>query len=125
MTPEDLAAHRADWVEPIAMAYNGVHLHEIPPNGQGIAALIALGILQHLELQRFAADSAESLHLQIEAMKCAFAEVFRHVADIDHMPVPPRSCSPTTGWPPRPRASAWTAPARKAAACRPAAARCT
>ena len=89
MTAEDLAAHRADWVEPLAMAYNGVHLHEIPPNGQGIAALIALGILRHLELQRFAADSAESLHLQIEAMKCAFAEVFRHVADIDHMPVPP------------------------------------
>jgi gamma-glutamyltranspeptidase / glutathione hydrolase len=89
MTADDLAAHQADWVEPIAIAYNGVHLHEIPPNGQGIAALIALGILRHLELRRFAVDSAESLHLQIEAMKLAFGEVFRHVADIDHMPVPP------------------------------------
>ncbi len=89
MTEEDLAAHRADWVEPLAVEYNGVHLHEIPPNGQGIAALIALGILRHLELRRFAADSAESLHLQIEAMKCAFAEVFRTVADIDCMTLPP------------------------------------
>lgn len=89
MTEEDLAAHRADWVELLSVEYNGVHLHEIPPNGQGIAALIALGILRHLELRRFAADSAESLHLQIEAMKCAFAEVFRTVADIDCMTLPP------------------------------------
>lgn len=89
MTAEDLAAHQADWVEPLAVEYNGVHLHEIPPNGQGIAALIALGILRHLELGRFAADSAESLHLQIEAMKRAFAEVFRTVADIDCMTTPP------------------------------------
>jgi gamma-glutamyltranspeptidase / glutathione hydrolase len=89
MTVEDLAAHQADWVEPMAMSYRGVQLHEIPPNGQGIAALIALGILRHLDLQRFPADSAESLHLQIEAMKRAFAEVFRHVADITYMIVPP------------------------------------
>jgi gamma-glutamyltranspeptidase/glutathione hydrolase len=81
MTAEDLAAHRADWVEPIAVDYGGVRLHEIPPNGQGIAALIALGILRHLAPGRFAVDSAESLHLQIEAMKHAFSDAFRHVGD--------------------------------------------
>ena len=81
MTAEDLAAHRADWVEPIAVDYGGARLHEIPPNGQGIAALIALGILRHLAPGRFAVDSAESLHLQIEAMKHAFSDAFRHVGD--------------------------------------------
>jgi gamma-glutamyltranspeptidase/glutathione hydrolase len=89
MSPADLDAHRSDWVTPLSVAYRGVHLHEIPPNGQGIAALIALGILRHFDLTRYAPDSAESLHLQIEAMKSAFDVVFRLVADIDHMPVPP------------------------------------
>ena len=56
-------------------------LHEIPPNGQGIAALIALGILEHFDLGSAPVDSAESLHLQIEAMKLAFADVYRYVAD--------------------------------------------
>ncbi len=89
MTLDDLAAHRGDWVEPIAVDYRGVRLHEIPPNGQGIAALIALGILNRFDLERYPVDSIESLHLQIEAMKSAFAEVFRQVGDADHMPVTP------------------------------------
>jgi gamma-glutamyltranspeptidase/glutathione hydrolase len=89
MSLEDLSAHRADWVEPLAVDYGGVRLHEIPPNGQGIAALIALGILRRFDLQRYPADSVDSLHLQIEAMKSAFGEVLPQVADIDHMPVPP------------------------------------
>lgn len=89
MTLDDLAAHAVEWVEPLAIDYRGVTLHEIPPNGQGIAALIALGILSNFELERFPVDSADSIHLQIEAMKSAFAVVFRQVADIDHMPMPP------------------------------------
>jgi gamma-glutamyltranspeptidase/glutathione hydrolase len=89
MTSDDLAAHTVEWVEPLAIDYRGVTLHEIPPNGQGIAALIALGILRDFDLGRFPVDSVDSIHLQIEAMKSAFAHVFRHVADIDHMPVPP------------------------------------
>jgi gamma-glutamyltranspeptidase/glutathione hydrolase len=89
MTRSDLADHRGDWVQPIGVDYRGVRLHEIPPNGQGIAALIALGILSHFELRRYPVDSVESLHLQIEAMKSAFGEVFRHVADADHMPLGP------------------------------------
>ena len=89
MTLDDLSAHTADWVEPLALDYHGVTLHEIPPNGQGIAALIALGILRNFDVKRHPIDSVDSLHLQIEAMKIAFAEVFRRVADIDHMPEPP------------------------------------
>jgi gamma-glutamyltranspeptidase/glutathione hydrolase len=84
---EDLAAHRCEWVGPIGQDYRDVRLHEIPPNGQGIAALIALGILRHFDLPRLPPDSPESLHLQIEAMKLAFADVHRHVADPAHMRV--------------------------------------
>ncbi|HZP93670.1 MAG TPA: gamma-glutamyltransferase [Burkholderiales bacterium] len=81
MTVADLAAHRADWVEPIDVQYQGHHLHEIPPNGQGIAALMALGILRELDLASRPVDSVESYHLQIEAMKLAFADVHRYVSD--------------------------------------------
>ncbi len=49
-TVEDLAAHRCDWVEPISHDYRGYRLHEIPPNGQGIVALMALGILRHFDV---------------------------------------------------------------------------
>ncbi len=81
MTEEDLAAHKCDWVDPISIAYRGYELHEMPPNGQGIAALAALGILRHHDLASFPVDSADSLHLQIEAMKLAFADVYAHVSD--------------------------------------------
>jgi len=87
----DLAAHRPDWVKPLAMDYRGYTLHEIPPNGQGIVAQIALGILDNFDLRSHPVDSAESLHLQIEALKLAFADARRYVADIDHMDVVPQS----------------------------------
>src|SRR5216684_1094459 len=81
MTVQDLARHQADWVEPISHPYRDFRLHELPPNGQGLAALIALGILEYCHLYDHAVDSADSLHLQIEAMKLAFADVYQHVAD--------------------------------------------
>ncbi|MGQ0546950.1 MAG: gamma-glutamyltransferase family protein [Betaproteobacteria bacterium] len=81
----DLAAHRADWVEPLEIGYRGHTLHELPPNGQGIVALIALGILEHFDLRSHPVDGADSLHLQIEAMKLAFADARRWVADLDYM----------------------------------------
>ncbi|HKB82554.1 MAG TPA: gamma-glutamyltransferase family protein [Burkholderiales bacterium] len=84
---DDLAAHQPDWVEPIGQGYRGCHVHEIPPNGQGIAALVALGILEHFDLGSIAADSVESLHLQIEAMKLAFADTYRYVADANAMAI--------------------------------------
>ncbi|EUA23650.1 gamma-glutamyltranspeptidase family protein [Mycobacterium xenopi 4042] len=86
----DLAAHRADWVGTISGSYRGYTIHEIPPNGQGIVALIALGILEQFEIDSAPADSADSLHLQIEALKLAFADAQAYVADIDHMPLRPR-----------------------------------
>ena len=87
----DLAAHRPDWVKPLDMDYRGYTLHEIPPNGQGIVALIALGILEHFDLRSHPVDGADSVHLQIEAMKLAFADAWRYLADIDHMDVRPQA----------------------------------
>jgi gamma-glutamyltranspeptidase / glutathione hydrolase len=85
MRAADLAAHKPDWVEPLKMAYRGYTLHEIPPNGQGIVALMALGMLEHFDLRSHPVDGADSVHLQIEAQKLAFADAWRYVADIDHM----------------------------------------
>ena len=90
MTEADLAAHQADWVGTIAQDYRGHTLHEIPPNGQGIAALIALGILQHFDLASLPVDGTASQHLQIEAMKLAFADVYRYVADPRSMRLTPQ-----------------------------------
>jgi gamma-glutamyltranspeptidase/glutathione hydrolase len=81
----DLAAHKSDWVEPVAMNYRGYTLHEIPPNGQGIVALMALGMLEHFDMRSHPVDGPDSVHLQIEAQKLAFADAWRYVADIDHM----------------------------------------
>jgi len=81
MTAEDMASHQPEWVQPLAVEYRGQSLHEIPPNGQGVTALIALGILRQFDLAAHAVDSADSLHLQIEAMKLAFADAKRYVSD--------------------------------------------
>ncbi len=81
MTAADFAAYKPEWVKPIAQDYAGHTLHEIPPNGQGIAALMALGILKHFDLASLPVDSTASQHLQIEAMKLAFADVYRYVSD--------------------------------------------
>ena len=91
MRASDLAAHLADWVGTIHADYRGYTIHEIPPNGQGIVALIALGILEHFDMASFAVDSADSVHLQIEATKLAFADAQACVSDIEHMTVRPES----------------------------------
>ena len=77
------------WVEPISRAYRGYTVHEIPPNGQGLAALIALGILEQFDLPALDVDSPECQHLQVEAMKLAFADVYRHVAEPSAMTLSP------------------------------------
>lgn len=89
LTEDDLASYRPEWVEPIAQDYRGYTLHEIPPNGQGIAALIALGLLGHFDLAALKVDSVAAQHLQIEAMKLAFADVYRYVADPQTMDLTP------------------------------------
>ena len=80
---EDLAAYRARWVEPIRVKYRGYEVCEIPPNGQGIVALMALNILKEFSFEE--RDSALTAHRQIEAIKMAFADAFRYVTDPDHM----------------------------------------
>ncbi|MBA3624341.1 MAG: gamma-glutamyltransferase family protein [Methylibium sp.] len=84
---DDLRAHRCEWVEPIGIDYQGHTVHEIPPNGQGIAALMALGLLEHLPYADTAPGSAARMHLEIEAMRMAFADLQAHVADPAHMRV--------------------------------------
>ncbi|MCY4656083.1 MAG: gamma-glutamyltransferase family protein [Gammaproteobacteria bacterium] len=78
---EDLRDHEIAWVNPIDQPYNDVRLHEIPPNGQGLAALIALGILQHLDTDSLKPNSADWVHLQAEAMKIAIRAAFDHISD--------------------------------------------
>lgn len=90
LTQEDLSQHRADWVQPISTDYRGITLWEIPPNGQGIAALMALNILEGFDLSKQPRDSVDSFHWQIESMKLAFADVHQHVSDIETMQVQPQ-----------------------------------
>ncbi|MCY7386600.1 MAG: gamma-glutamyltransferase family protein [Burkholderiales bacterium] len=85
---DDLDAHACNWVGTIHMDYRQVRLHEIPPNGQGIAALIGLGILENFDLASHRVDSVTSVHLQIEAMKLAFADAARYIADARFMNTP-------------------------------------
>ncbi len=80
---EDLAAYKAEWVEPIGVDYRGFRVCEIPPNGQGIAALAALNILKEFSFTE--KDCPETAHRQIEAMKMAFADVLDTVTDPGHM----------------------------------------
>ena len=81
MTLADLDGYRPEWVKPIEMNFAGYTVQQIPPNGQGIAALMALGMLEKLDVARFPVDSIEAQHLQIEAIKLAFADTYRWVAD--------------------------------------------
>ncbi len=87
LTAQDFAAYQPEWVEPIAKNYRGYTLHEIPPNGQGIAALMAVGILNQFDLASLPVDGPDSQHLQIEAMKLAFADVYKYVAEAGSMEV--------------------------------------
>ena len=89
MRADDFANYLPEWVTPIARDYRGHTLHEIPPNGQGIAALIALGILDQFDLASLPVDGTASQHLQIEAMKLAFADVYRYVAEPRSMRLTP------------------------------------
>lgn len=89
MSAADLGGHRCAWVDPIAVGFEGHAVHEIPPNGQGIAALMALGLLAELPYAEAAPGSAARMHLEIEAMRMAFADLHAHVADPASMRVTP------------------------------------
>jgi len=92
---DDLAAHRCEWVEPLAQQYRSrghgeITLHELPPNGQGLAALIMLGIIGRFDIAGFGIDTPDFFHLQIEAMKLALADARRRIADPAHLEFPPQ-----------------------------------
>ena len=76
---EDLAKFKAEWVEPISTSYKGYEINEIPPNGHGIVALMALNIMEGLEVKNH--DDTETIHRQIEAMKLAFADGKKYISD--------------------------------------------
>jgi gamma-glutamyltranspeptidase/glutathione hydrolase len=88
ITMEDLAATKCEWVEPVSTNYRGYQVYEIPPNGQGITALIALNILEGFDLQALHSQPAQYYHTLIEATKLAFADRNRYIADPAFAKVP-------------------------------------
>ncbi|GAB1384865.1 gamma-glutamyltransferase family protein [Melaminivora sp.] len=89
LTLQDLDAHRADWVGTISQRFGDSVIHEIPPNGQGIAALMALGMLQAYGIGQQPVDDVATVHASIEAMKLALADLAEHNADAAQMRVTP------------------------------------
>ena len=85
---EDLQQHTADWVEPVSVNYRGYDVYELPPNGQGIAALQMLQILEGFDLASMGHNSADYLHVMTEAKKLAFEDRARFYADMDFADVP-------------------------------------
>ena len=85
---EDLSSYEAEWVETISVDYRGYTVHEIPPNGQGITALMALNILKNFEFEQ--KECADTYHKQIEAMKLAFSDSKHYITDPKYMNVDPK-----------------------------------
>jgi gamma-glutamyltranspeptidase/glutathione hydrolase len=88
LSEADLAAHTSTWEQPISTAYRGLRVWECPPNGQGLAALIGLNILENFDLSDLPPLSAQRLHLEIEALRLAFADARWYVADPAFNPAP-------------------------------------
>ncbi|HEV7129810.1 MAG TPA: gamma-glutamyltransferase [Ktedonobacterales bacterium] len=88
ITAADFAGHTSTWAEPIQTSYRGYEVWEMPPNGQGLAALLALNLLESFDLGSIPRESVESYHLQLEAMKLAFADTQRYVGDPEHAVAP-------------------------------------
>lgn len=88
MTMEDLASHATEEVEPLSVKYGDIRVWEIPPNGQGLTALMALNILKGFDLQSMGHNSPQYLHHLIEAIRLAFADTRAYVTDPEHYPVP-------------------------------------
>lgn len=88
LTAADLAAHRSDWVDPITTRYRGYDVYELPPNTQGFVALEMLNLLEGYDLKALGHNSAEYLHLLVEAKRIAFADREAYLADSDAVPKP-------------------------------------
>jgi gamma-glutamyltranspeptidase/glutathione hydrolase len=89
LTPDDFASHRSEWVEPLSVAFNDYRLWELPPNGQGIAALEMLRLLESYDLASMGHNSAAYLHHLIEAKKLAYADLEHFVGDPEFMSIEP------------------------------------
>lgn len=89
MSEQDLAEFQPEWVDPIATTYRGWTVSELPPNGQGIAALSMLNIMELFPLHDYGHNSAKALHVMIEAKKLAYADLLQYVGDprFTHVPV--------------------------------------
>jgi gamma-glutamyltranspeptidase/glutathione hydrolase len=87
---EDFERHKVTWEKSLKMKYRDVILHELPPNGQGLAALIMLGIFNQFDLSNYELDSYKLLHLQIESMKLAFKDTYRYVSDPKTLDIDPQ-----------------------------------
>lgn len=85
---EDFASHKSDWVEPVSVNYRGYDVWELPPNGQGIAALQMLQILKNFDLKAMGYNSVESIHTLVEAKKLAFEDRAKFYADTDFNKLP-------------------------------------
>ena len=86
ITAADLAAHKADWVEPIGTNYRGYDVYEMPPNTQGFVALEMLNLLEGYDIRSLGHNTAEYLHLLVEAKRIGFADRAAYLADPDHVP---------------------------------------
>ena len=88
MTLDDLAEYEAEWTETISTTYRGWTVHEMPPNGQGIAALMMLDIMENFPLGEYGFHSPEALHVMIESKKLAYADMITYVGDPRFSKVP-------------------------------------
>ena len=87
-TEEDFAEFQPEWVDPISTTYRGWTIYELPPNGQGIAALSMLNIMEQFPMAKYGHNSADALHVMIEAKKLAYADMYRYVGDPRFTPIP-------------------------------------
>ncbi len=87
-TLEDFRDFQPEWVEPVSTTYHGWTVYELPPNGQGIAALSMLNIMEHFPLEQYGQNSVAALHVMIEAKKLAYADMYRYVGDPRFSPIP-------------------------------------
>lgn len=88
MTAEDLADYSSEWVEPISTQYHGWTVYELPPNGQGIAALEMLNLMQQFPLAQYGHNSTDALHVMIEAKKLAYADLRKYIGDPKFSKIP-------------------------------------
>ena len=88
LTEDDLANYQAEWVEPISVNYHGYTFHEIPPNGQGLTALLAFNIAAGFDLNAMGYGTADYYHTLIEAIKLAFADAHAYIADPKQATIP-------------------------------------